>query len=261
MDTARFDQRRVLVTGGASGIGRATVARLLQEGAKVTAADLDEEGLAALVDDVEAGDRLRTHELDVSDADAVATMVDEAVTAWGGLDVLVINAGIGSGATAADEELDTWRQVMAVNVDSVLLAARAALPHLRESGGSIVSTASISGLFGDHAMAAYNAAKGAVANLTRSLAVDEGPNGVRVNAVNPGPVATPLLQDALDDEETAAEYERAIPLGRPSEPEEIASVIAFLASDDASYVHGHNLVIDGGLTAHTGQPNISAVLA
>jgi meso-butanediol dehydrogenase/(S,S)-butanediol dehydrogenase/diacetyl reductase len=145
-------------------------------------------------------------------------------------------------------------------LDSVFWACRAALPALKEGRGAIVNTASISGLSGDYGFAAYNSAKGAVVNLTRNLAIDHARDGVRVNAVCPGLTATPLTLKFTGRQDIMAEYDRRIPLRRPGRPEEMAAAIAFLASDDASYVTGHCLVVDGGLTAATGQPNFLDLL-
>lgn len=250
----RFDGKVVFVTGGVSGIGGAASARLLQEGATVVAADVSERGIAAFAD-AHPSDRLHTVVLDVTDAAAVDAAIAEVVERHGRLDVLVANAGIGAGGAVGDTDDATWRRVLSVDLDGVFHTARAALPHLVASKGSIVSTASISGLGGDSAMAAYNAAKGAVVNLTRSMAVDYGHQGVRVNAVAPGPVATPLLQPVLDaSEQVRATYAERIPLGRVGQPEEIAASILFLASDDASFVSGVTLPVDGGLTSWTAQP-------
>jgi meso-butanediol dehydrogenase/(S,S)-butanediol dehydrogenase/diacetyl reductase len=252
----RFDGKVVFVTGGVSGIGGATTARLLQEGATVVAADVSATSIAAFRD-AHPSDRLDAVPLDVTDPAAVDAAVDAAVAKHGRLDVLIANAGIGAGGAVGDTDDATWRRVLSVDLDGVFHAARAALPHLIASGGSIVSTASISGLGGDSGMAAYNAAKGAVVNLTRSMAVDYGHRGVRVNAVAPGPVATPLLQPVLDaSERVRATYAERVPLGRVGQSEEIAAALLWLASDDASFITGVTLPVDGGLTSWTAQPSL-----
>jgi meso-butanediol dehydrogenase / (S,S)-butanediol dehydrogenase / diacetyl reductase len=258
--SGRFDGKVVLVTGGVSGIGGAATARLLDEGATVVAVDVAEKSIAAFREaHAEAGERLDTRVLDVTDAAAVTSTIDAVAAQYGHLDVLVANAGIGAGGGVAELDDATWRLVMSVDLDGVFHVARAALPHLIASGGSIVATASISGMGGDSRMAVYNAAKGAVINLVRSMAVDYGHQGVRVNAVAPGPVATPLLKPILDaSEQVRATYAERIPLGRVAQPEEIAATILFLASDDAAYISGVTVPVDGGLTAWTAQPALQA---
>ena len=246
----RFENKVAIVTGGASGIGEATVARLVDEGARVTIADVNEPSSAP------QGTRfVRT---DVSSQEEVGAMVERTVGEWGKLDVIVNNAGIGALEITEQSDLATWERVFAINSTGVYLCSRAAIPHLKQTRGSIVNTASISGLVGDFYMAAYNASKGAVVNFTRSLAVELGEHGVRVNAVCPGLVETPMAGGAIADPVDREYWNSLIPLGRPARPEDIAAAIAFLASDDASYVTGVNFPVDGGITAHTGQPNFIA---
>lgn len=255
----RFVDRVVIITGAASGIGAATAHRLGSEGATLVLADIDRTALSASATRLEhlAVPIVRVP-TDVSDEKQVKSLVAAAVERFGRLNVLVNNAGIGQFGHVTEITSEQWRRVMAVDLDSVFFGAKYAIPHLVATRGCIVNTCSISGLFGDPGLVAYNTAKGAVANLTRNLAVDHAGDGVRVNSVCPGGVATPMLQRILDRH--GAEYERLVPLGRPGEPEEIAAAIAFLASDDASYVTGHNLVVDGGVTAATGQPNFDRML-
>ena len=149
---------------------------------------------------------------------------------------------------------------MAVNLGAVLHGSRAALPHLRKSRGCIVNTASISGLFADPGLLAYNVSKAGVVNLTRNMAVDHAAEGVRVNCICPGPVGTPMLAPLLEDPAVAAEYAERIPLGRAGTADEMAAAILFLASRDAAYITGAALVIDGGVTCQTGQPSFDKIL-
>jgi len=253
----RFASAGALVTGAGSGIGAATVRRLVDEGAVVVGLDIAEP-----TSPVDGVDYLRC---DVADADALATAVDDSVARLAAsdrrLDVLVNNAGIGSLAPAPTLPVDEWRRVLEVNLGSVFYACRRAIPVMQEAGGgAIVNVASISGLFGDYGFGAYNASKGAVVNYTRTLALDHGRHGIRVNAVCPGLVDTPLTATLQMVEGLFDRWSELIPLGRPARPDEIASTIAFLASDDASYLTGSSVVVDGGITAGTGQPDVHAAI-
>ncbi|HEY0425351.1 MAG TPA: SDR family oxidoreductase, partial [Rhodopila sp.] len=181
-------------------------------------------------------------------------MVAATVSCFGRIDVLVNNAGVAPAGPFAEAPIADWRRVMATDVDGVLFCCRAALPHLLETRGCIVNTSSVSGLRGDWNMSFYNAAKGAVTNLTRALALELGERGVRVNAVNPSFTITDMTKDMEQDSALMERFKERIPLGRPAQPDDIAGVIAFLASDDARFVTGVNLPVDGGLSASNGQP-------
>lgn len=243
----RFSGRAVIVTGGASGIGAATAARFASEGALVTVADLN--APASLPPGA------IFMQVDVTDEAQVVAMVEETLARRGKLDCIVNNAGIGAAMPTAMLPRESWEKVFAVNSTGVFLGCKAAIPHLEATRGNIVNVASISGLGGDYLMSAYNASKGAVVNFTRSLAMECAEIGVRVNAVCPGVVETPLAAGGLERAEDRDHWMERVPLHRPGQPQDIAAAIAFLASDDASYITGHNLVVDGGITAHTGQPN------
>ena len=199
-------------------------------------------------------DRTSAHAADVSDSRAVDAMVAAVVGHFGRLDVIVNNAGVHVGGDPASISDDRWRKVLSTDVDGVFYGCRAALPHLERTKGSIVNTASVSGTGGDWGMSPYNAAKGAVVNLTRALALDLGKKGVRVNAVCPNLTRTGMTEDMMDDRELLAKFAERIPLGRVCEPEEVAAVIAFLASEDASFMTGANVAVDGGVSASNGQP-------
>jgi meso-butanediol dehydrogenase/(S,S)-butanediol dehydrogenase/diacetyl reductase len=251
-DAMEFTGRTAIVTGGASGIGAATVRLLAARGAKVMAVDVNAAKLAAFAQAL--GDAVIPHVAELSERGQVEAMVQTGVERLGGLDILVNNAGVGSLARAADLDPEEWRKVMAIDLDAVFLASRTALPHLIARKGCIVSTASISGMGADYGFTAYNVAKAGVIALTRVMAIDYAAQGVRVNAVSPGYIATPLtgsMAQAVVDE-----FVRQVPMRRAGQPEEIAEVIAFLASDRASYLTGQNIAVDGGIISHTGQPDV-----
>ena len=257
---ARFAGRVAVITGGASGIGAALARLLHEEGASVLIGDLDPdkgEDLASTL-----GTRGRFRRTGVSSFDEVEALVGEAVDHFGCIDLLFNNAGIGSLSRIEALSVDDWHRVVAVNLDAVFYGLKAALPHMKaQGGGAVVNTASASGLLADFGFAAYNAAKAGVINLTRTAAIDCARDGIRVNAVCPGPVETPILAPILGIPGLHAEWSERVPMGRFARPEEIASVMAFLASDDAAYVTGVSVPVDGGLTAHTGQPNLPQVLS
>ncbi len=254
----RFLQKRALVTGGASGIGRAIVERFVAEGAAVAICDLDGGAARALVEALCArGARVTAVVGDVSRLVDAERMVTEAVAFLGGLDILINNAGIetiGSVTTAQDEE---WERQIAVNLNGVYRMSRFAIPEIiRAGGGAVVNIASVGGLVAVREFSAYGASKAAVIQLTRSMAADYAEYGVRVNCICPGPVETPLLERACrrvsgdkSPEEVRRMYAELTLLKRIARPEEIASCVAFLASDEASYVTGAVLVADGGFTA------------
>jgi meso-butanediol dehydrogenase/(S,S)-butanediol dehydrogenase/diacetyl reductase len=252
----RFTDKVVIVTGAGSGIGAATAQRFAAEGAHVVLAGRTRGKLEAAAKDIPA-DRVLLQETDVSSKDSVDRLVAAAVERFGRLDVLVNNAGIAPMGPFMETTVDDWRSAMAIDVDGVFYGCRAAVPHLLATKGSIINVSSVSGIGGDWNMSAYNAAKGAVTNLTRSLALELGGQGVRVNAVNPSLTFTELTSGLEKNDALMAKFAERIPMGRGARPEEVAAVIAFLASEDASFVNGVNLPVDGGLNASNGQPKLA----
>lgn len=251
----RFADRVAFITGGGSGIGAATARLMAREGAHVIVADLAKERARAVA--AETGGQGVA--LDVADRTQMEQAIAAAVSRHGRIDILVNNAGIGSFGRTPQLDPMEWERVIAIDLSSVFYACRAAIPHM-PAGSAIVNTASISGLAGDYSFGAYNAAKAGVINYTRTLAVDHARDGVRVNALCPGLIATPLTANAALMPGLEAAWHDTIPMGRPGTAEEMADAIAFLASDAASYMTGTILVADGGQTAWTGQPNLTRYL-
>ena len=249
----RFNQHVVVVTGAGSGIGEATAKRFAREGAKVVLVGRNEEKLSRVAAQLEGEGHL-VRSADVADLAQVEALFSEVASHFGRLDVLVNNAGIVKSGKVTELQPQDWKELMSVDLDGVFYCVRSAMPALIASKGSIINVSSVSGLGGDWGMSFYNAAKGAITNFTRALALDHGPDGVRVNAVCPTLTRSELTEDMMDNEPLIAKFKERIALGRPAEPEDIGDVIAFLASDDARFITGVNLAVDGGLSASNGQP-------
>ena len=245
----RLEGKVAIVTGGANGIGEATVRDMVNEGAKVIIADIDDEKGKALAEEFNKdGKKAAYCNTDVNKEAEVEAMVKLAKDEFGKLDILFSNAGIGNLVPTAELELENWQRVIDINLTGVFLSAKHAIPVMLETGGgSIINAASMLGHVGQAETAAYTASKGGVVNMTRALAVEYAKDGIRVNAVCPGYVNTSLL-DQLD-EEMINHLISLHPINRLAEPEEIAKVTTFLASDDASFITGANLLVDGGYTA------------
>ena len=252
--TKRFQDKVAVITGAASGIGAATARLMAGEGAKVVLADISGDAANALASAL--GPDAMAVTCDVSKEADVAALIKAAADAHGRIDILFNNAGIGSFGNTVELPPDQWEQVIAVDLHSVYYACHHAIPHMPR-GSAIVNTASISGLGGDYRFAAYNAAKGAVINYTKALAIDHARDGIRVNALCPGLVETPITAGMNQMPGLPEEWHKRIPMGRGAQPEEMANVVAFLASDAASYMTGSIIVADGGTTAHTGQPEVA----
>jgi meso-butanediol dehydrogenase/(S,S)-butanediol dehydrogenase/diacetyl reductase len=249
-----FAGRVAVVTGGASGIGAAAAAALAAEGARVVVADVDRDLGPAVAREVGG-----TFEwVDVADHGQVTRLVADTARSLGRLDVLVANAFATAFGSIESLGFAEWGRTLDVTLTSVFTGLRAAIPVMRaQCGGAVVNVASVSGLRGDRGLAAYNAAKAGVVNLTRTAALELARSGIRVNAVCPGLIDTPALQRAFSRlPEREALARAAVPVGRFGRAEEVARAIVFLASDDASYVTGATLVVDGGLGAGTGIPDL-----
>jgi NAD(P)-dependent dehydrogenase (short-subunit alcohol dehydrogenase family) len=251
---SRLAGSAAVVTGAASGIGRAIAQRLAEEGAAVVIADIQNaprEGGVPTEEAIRAADgRARFVETDVTDRAAVEAAMSACVEDYGSLDIAVNNAGIFPDQVEIDEVPEsTYERVLAVNLKGVYLGCQAAVDRMKTqpSGGVVLNTSSIAGLFGYDRSSAYCASKGGVTNLTRELAVEQGPNSIRVNAVAPGIIET--AQTVEDEGDVIGEHLDEIPLGRDGTPAEVADVALFLVSDAARYVTGQNVVVDGGLTA------------
>ncbi|MFB6181144.1 MAG: SDR family NAD(P)-dependent oxidoreductase [Candidatus Nanohalobium sp.] len=241
-----LDGKVAIVTGGSSGIGKSIAERFAWEGADVVVADVDEDGGREVADDIEGVFKA----CDVSSYDDVERVVEETVEEFGKLDVLVNNAGIGSVNNIEEMSIEEYEKTRSIDLDGVMYGCKAATPYLKETEGCIVNIASIYGLVGDMGATAYNAAKGGVVNLTRSVADDLAQYNVRVNCVCPGYVKTPMTEDIQEDEEFMQHIMTETPMKRMAEPEEISSVVTFVASDEASYITGENIAVDGGWTSH-----------
>jgi len=250
----RFTGKVVIVTGAGSGIGASTASRFLKENAAVVLNGRREDKLHTTAIGFDAT-KVLVHPGDVSDEAYVKQLVADTVSKFGRLDVLVNNAGMAAFGPFEQVTTEIWRKTMATDVDSVYFASREALPHLLATKGTIINLSSASGIGGDWGLSAYNAAKGAVTNFTRALALEYGSRGIRVNAVAPSLTSTEATVDLEKMEGVMTDFSTRLPIGRAASPDEIASVIAFLASDDAGFINGAILPIDGGLSASNGQPN------
>ncbi|MBZ5539704.1 MAG: glucose 1-dehydrogenase [Acidobacteriia bacterium] len=256
----RLKGKRALITGAASGIGLAAAERFVEEGAAVAAADINAEGVRALAKRLSAaGHKVGATSGDVSKTGDAKRMVEEAVAFLGGLDILINNAGIDVKGTVVSISDEDWERQIAVNLTSIQRMSKFAIPEMSKAGGgAIVNTGSIAGFLGYSNLAAYGASKGGVVQITRNIVADFAASNIRCNSVNPGVVNTPLLVHACkevagpggDWEAVAKAYCAGQFIQRPAEPREIANAILFLASDEASFITGAELLVDGGFRIH-----------
>lgn len=245
-----FDGKVVIVTGCARGIGRAIARAFGENGAKVVATDLNLEGAKETV--APFGDSLAI-ECNIADEQECKRLIETVIDRYGRLDVLMNNAGIFTQAPVTDMPASDWHKLFAVNVDSMFYLCKYAMPHLIESKGNVVQTASVNGIGGDYMSYAYNATKHAVVGMVRSLCIDYGPQGVRINAVAPAMTATDMNKSVWSVPEKVAPFIERIPMDRIGQVEDIARAVMFLASEDAGYITGQVLCVDGGVTASDGQ--------
>lgn len=257
----KLQDKVAVITGGLSGIGAATARKFSELGARLVLGDVNEDGAAEIIATCGGSERAAFQRVDVSAEAEVDTLIAFAAERFGCIDILFNNAGIGYFGTTAGLASADWDRILAVDLNSVFYGCRAAIPHLiAAGGGAIINTASVSGIRGDYSFAAYNAAKGAVVNYTRNLALDLGRHNIRANAVCPGLIETPLARGLVNNADVAQYYRESHPMRRPGYATEVANVVAFLASDEASYVNGVILPVDGGLTAGNGQPDFASML-
>ncbi|MEE8247540.1 MAG: glucose 1-dehydrogenase [Alphaproteobacteria bacterium] len=250
----RVEGKVALITGGASGIGRASAELLAAEGARVVIADIDETGGAAVARTI--GEAALMMRLDVTSEDDWRAAIAGTLEAFGRLHVLVNSAGVSVLKNVEDTTLEEWRFVNGVNLDGTFLGCKHAIPAIRESGGgAIINLSSVSGLVGGHNLAAYNASKGGVRLLTKSVALHCARKGynIRCNSVHPTFIDTPILEPILaraeDPELMRQKLARQVPIGRLGRPEEVAAGILYLASDESAFMTGAEFVLDGGITA------------
>jgi 3(or 17)beta-hydroxysteroid dehydrogenase len=253
----RLAGKCAFVTGGASGLGKAIARAYVAEGARVAIADVDEAGGRAVAESLGQAALFLRH--DVTDEEAWRRNLAAAAGAFGRLDTLVNNAGIAVVGNVEKTSLEDWRRVQAVNVEGVFLGCKHALPHLRAAGGgAIVNMSSVAGIIGDPSLAAYCASKGAVRLLTKSVALHcaRKKDGVRCNSIHPVFTATPMVEamlaDARDPSQKRAALEACVPLGRLGEPDDVAAAAVYLVSDEARFVTGTELVVDGGMSVRCG---------
>lgn len=258
--TGKITDKVAIITAGGSGIGAATARRFAQEGAAVVIADISGRRAEEVASTIRANSGKAVHiKMDASDPEGVQAAIKLALDTYSHLDIMFNNAGAADAAILEETTLESWNRVMAVTLTSTFLGMKYCIPIMRrQGGGAIINTASVSGTGGDYGLSSYNAAKAGVINLTRTAAIENAQFNIRVNCVCPGAINTRAAQILGGDR--ADEFRRmqakAHPLGRMGEPEEIANAVLFLASGEASFITGAAIMVDGGVTAGTGLPNM-----
>ncbi|WP_432200022.1 SDR family NAD(P)-dependent oxidoreductase [Erythrobacter sp. W53] len=252
--THRFIGKTAIVTGSSMGIGEAIARRFHEEGANVVLNSRKAEDCEKIAASL-GGERVLVVPGDVSSSAFATEMMDKTIEAFGGIDVLVNNAGVGRSGRIVDADDAFIDTIIDINLKGLLYMSREAIPHLLKTGGNIVNISSVSGLGGDWGLGVYNASKGGVCNLTRAMALELGGQGVRVNCICPSMTRSDMTKGATENEGAMKMLANRMPLGRAAEPDEIAGPTLFLASDDAVFVNGVNLPVDGGVNASNGQPN------
>ncbi|WP_040982114.1 SDR family NAD(P)-dependent oxidoreductase [Oceanobacillus jeddahense] len=247
--SSRFDEKVVIVTGAASGIGSATAVKFAEQGAKVVLSDMSDKGKELSEKLNQKGLKTVFIKTDVTKKEDVIKLVDETVAEYGQLDILFANAGIGNSTILHELPLEDWQKVIDVNLTGVFLTNKYAIDQMLKqgNGGAIVNNDSIHGFVGKAGVSAYAAAKGGVKLLTQTATAEYAAKGIRINNVNPGYIDTPLLKDAPND--VKQELIDLHPIGRLGKPEEVANAVLFLASDEASFITGSSLLVDGGYTS------------
>jgi len=255
----RLSGKRAIVTGGAHGIGRATAIEFARQSSKVAIFDTDEAGCASVAEEIHGlGGTCLPHVIDISVPDEVDRTVSAVARAFGAIDVLFNNAGIMPEGTALTTDVATWQRVIDVNLTAMYLLARAVLPHIPATGGSIINTASVQALLGHPNRLAYVTSKHGVVGLTRALAADHASAKIRVNAICPGTIDTPMLHRELEKvpvnerEALLQSYRELHPIGDIGQPQDVAHAVVFLASDESRFITGAVLAIDGGYTSLIG---------
>jgi len=256
----RFKEKTVIITGAGSGIGRATAIRFAKEGARLVLVGRTTESLEETVKQFPQdptwihSENYQIITCDITQQHQVRAMIDHVLKKFEHIDVLVNNAGKAVQGKITELSAEDWQSAMDVNLNGTFYVCQAAMPALIKSKGNIINVSSVSGMGGDWNMAAYNAAKAGVTNLTRTLAMDHGRDGVRVNAVSPSVTKTNMTTKIQENEEKTNKFLARCPLGRLATPEDIAAAITFLASEDAAMITGVDLPVDGGVSASNGQP-------